>query len=388
MASNTGFIIAVVLLLTQHVWMKPTQVSKDIVQGNNFEKELEAEAQNPTYVEHADSQQDKDASVGEWGDVVDGIDVGNVIKDVLLTLRDHPEIVRKLIEDEEKSLAEKVLSSERDMVLETPEDDDELLLSDEIPTRDFQLPSPQLHQAPKRVVKKMGSYKYEKQKREQETPEETIDMTYPVEGGSDEMDLKQQNDDDSGDTVQPKDIKTGHLEEVGSAKPVFSGTDGVKRRYSSEIDNDNSDESTSSNEPSNTESSESDESNEQIWKAYKDRKQKENKGQQKGKQDNRQKLSKSEYWKQYGKDKNYRKHSKDIKNDSEEDTSKSNVWKNYIKNKEEKSKETSEDISDSNDVDSPELDTSSHNQDGRGTDKKDIDENELYQLTKQKNVVM
>lgn len=66
--------------------------------GNNFEKELEAEAQNPTYVEHADSQQDKDASVGEWGDVVDGIDVGNVIKDVLLTLRDHPEIVRKLIE--------------------------------------------------------------------------------------------------------------------------------------------------------------------------------------------------------------------------------------------------------------------------------------------------
>jgi hypothetical protein len=38
----------------------------------------------------------------------------------------------------------------------------------------------------------------EQQKREQETPEETIDMTYPVEGGSDETDLKQQND--SGDT--------------------------------------------------------------------------------------------------------------------------------------------------------------------------------------------
>ena len=75
----------------------------------------------------------------------------------------------------------------------------------------------------------------EKQKREQENPEETIDMTYPVEGGSDEMDLKQQNDDDSGDTVQSKDIKTGHLEEGGSAKQVYSGTDGVKRRYSSQI---------------------------------------------------------------------------------------------------------------------------------------------------------
>jgi hypothetical protein len=29
-------------------------------------------------------------------------------------------------------------------------------------------------------------------------------MTYPVEGGSDETDLKQQND--SGDTIQPNDI--------------------------------------------------------------------------------------------------------------------------------------------------------------------------------------
>jgi hypothetical protein len=73
----------------------------------------------------------------------------------------------------------------------------------------------------------------EQQKREQETPEETIDMTYPVEGGSDETDLKQQND--SGDTIQPKDIKTGDLEEWGSAKPVYAGTDGVKRRYSSQI---------------------------------------------------------------------------------------------------------------------------------------------------------
>jgi hypothetical protein len=41
-------------------------------------------------------------------------------------------------------------------------------------------------------------------------------MTYPVEGGSDETDLKQQND--SGDTIQPNDIKTGDLEEGGSAK--------------------------------------------------------------------------------------------------------------------------------------------------------------------------
>ena len=74
----------------------------------------------------------------------------------------------------------------------------------------------------------------------------------------------------------------------------------------------------------------------------------------------------------------YRKHSKDVKNNSEKDTSKSNVWKNYIKNKEENSKETSEDVSDSNDIDSPELENSSHNDnDGRGTDKKDIDENEV-----------
>jgi cation transport ATPase len=90
----------------------------------------------------------------------------------------------------------------------------------------------------------------------------------------------------------------------------------------------------------------------------------ENKEQHKGNQQkhyNGQKLSKSEYWKQYGKDKNYRKHSKDVKNNSEEDTSKSNVWKNYIKNKEENSIETSEDVSDSNDIDSPELENSSHN---------------------------
>jgi hypothetical protein len=144
---------------------------------------------------------------------------------------------------------------------------------------------------------------------------------------------------------------------------------------------DDSEESTSSNKPSNTENSESDESKEQIWKAYKDRKQKENKEQHKGNQqkhDNGQKLSKSEYWKQYGKDKNYRKHRKDVKNNSKKDTSKSNVWKNYIKNKEENSIETSEDVSDSNDIDSPELENSSHNDnDGRGTDKKDIDENEV-----------
>jgi hypothetical protein len=37
------------------------------------------------------------------------------------------------------------------------------------------------------------------------------------------------------DTIQPKDIKTGDLEEGGSAKPVYAGTDGVKRRYSSQI---------------------------------------------------------------------------------------------------------------------------------------------------------
>jgi hypothetical protein len=71
---------------------------KILSKGNNFEKELEAEAQSPTYEEQTDSKHDEDTSVGEWGDVVDGIDVGNVIRDVLLTLRDHPEIVRKLIE--------------------------------------------------------------------------------------------------------------------------------------------------------------------------------------------------------------------------------------------------------------------------------------------------
>lgn len=71
---------------------------KILSKGNNFEKELEAEAQSPTYEEQTDSKHDEDKSVGEWGDVVDGIDVGNVIRDVLLTLRDHPEIVRKLIE--------------------------------------------------------------------------------------------------------------------------------------------------------------------------------------------------------------------------------------------------------------------------------------------------
>lgn len=49
-------------------------------------------------MEQTDSQHGEDESVGEWGDVVDGIDVGNVIRDVLLTLRNHPEIVRKLIE--------------------------------------------------------------------------------------------------------------------------------------------------------------------------------------------------------------------------------------------------------------------------------------------------
>jgi hypothetical protein len=41
---------------------------------------------------------------------------------------------------------------ERDMALETPEDD-ELLLSDQIPPRDFQLPSPQLHQVNNYTIK-------------------------------------------------------------------------------------------------------------------------------------------------------------------------------------------------------------------------------------------
>jgi hypothetical protein len=54
--------------------------------------------QTVAMTEQTDSKHDEDKSVGEWGDVVDGIDVGNVIRDVLLTLRDHPEIVRKLIE--------------------------------------------------------------------------------------------------------------------------------------------------------------------------------------------------------------------------------------------------------------------------------------------------
>jgi hypothetical protein len=38
------------------------------------------------------------------------------------------------------------------MALETPEDD-ELLLSDQIPPRDFQLPSPQLHQVNNYTIK-------------------------------------------------------------------------------------------------------------------------------------------------------------------------------------------------------------------------------------------
>lgn len=59
----------------------------------NLEKELES--QKPTITKSSENNEDNDDE--EWGNAAKGIDVGNVIRDVLLTLRDHPEIVRKLI---------------------------------------------------------------------------------------------------------------------------------------------------------------------------------------------------------------------------------------------------------------------------------------------------
>ena len=64
-----------------------------IQKSNHLEEELEAEAKHKTLSKPKSDIKDSYQS----SDGVNGIEVGNVIRDVLLTLRDHPEIIRKLI---------------------------------------------------------------------------------------------------------------------------------------------------------------------------------------------------------------------------------------------------------------------------------------------------
>ncbi|XP_052106819.1 uncharacterized protein LOC127739238 [Mytilus californianus] len=369
MASYGEVVIAVVLILSHQVLMKPTEVEKENKEVINLEKELES--QKPTITKSSDNSEDKDD--GEWGNAAKGIDVGNVIRDVLLTLRDHPEIVRKLIAGEERNLAEQVLSSEHD----TGSNKDDIVLPVDLPPRDFQLPPPQLQQAPKKVVKKMGSYN-EINKRQKEKPEETIDMTFPVEGGSFEAgDIINQ---DSNEMKLIKDIDdTEQLKEGGSNQITYPD---LKRNEDSSKSEEasKSDESNASEELSKAE----------YWKTYKNYGNQRHKPRQhksrhwmdhkdkNGDENSHEILSKAEFWK------NHRANNEKQKNDK----SKGDFWKNYGKQK-----DSGSNSEDKDNVDSPELgDTDSS--DGSSKDKtassrssesKASDENELdlYKLTKE-----
>ncbi|XP_076100467.1 uncharacterized protein LOC143069625 [Mytilus galloprovincialis] len=367
MASHGEVVIAVVLILSHQVLMKPTEVEKENKAVTNLEKELES--QKPKITKSSENSEDNDDE--EWGNAAKGIDVGNVIRDVLLTLRDHPEIVRKLIADEERSLAKQVLSSEHDTVLS---DKDDIVLP-----RDFQLPPPQLQQAPKRVVKKMGSYN-EMNKRQKENPEETIDMTFPVEGGSFEADHNINQDSDEMKLI--KDIDdTEQLKEGGSNQITYSD---LKRSHDSskEDEDSKSDESHASEELSKAE----------YWKTYKNN----------GNQRHKPRQHKSRNWKEHkemNSDESSDKISKEAEvwkkhkanNEKQEtDQSKGEFWKNYGKHKD--SGSNSESSEDKDNVDSPELsDTDSNDRSSKGksgsrsSDSIDSDENEneLYKLTKE-----
>ncbi|XP_063418723.1 uncharacterized protein LOC134701501 [Mytilus trossulus] len=377
MASHGEVVIAVVLILSHQVLMKPTEVEKENKAVTNLEKELES--QKPTITKSSENSEDNDD--GEWGNAAKGIDVGNVIRDVLLTLRDHPEIVRKLIADEERNLAEQVLSSEHDTVLS---DKDDIVLP-----RDFQLPPPQLQQAPKRVVKKMGSYNgkiiisltSQMNKRQKENPEETIDMTFPVEGGSFEADDNINQDSDEMKLI--KDIDdTEQLKEGGSNQITYSD---LKRSHDSskEEEDSKSDESNASEELTKAE----------YWKIYKNN----------GNQRHKPKQYTSRHWKEHkeinsdekshenSKEADFWKNHKANNEKQKDDPSKGKFWKKYGKQKD--SGSNSESLEDKDNVDGPELgdtdsnDRSSKDKSGssRSSDSKASDENEdeLYKLTKE-----
>lgn len=334
--------------------MKPTGVNKDSAKDKKFEEELEAEAKKPAAGKNTYVSREYDTPVGQWGDSVNGIDVGNVIRDVLLTLRDHPEIVRKLIADEERNLAEKILSSERkDAATST---DDLVKPVIKIPPRQFQLPSSQLELAPKRVVKKMGSFKDDMMKRQKETPEETIDMTRPFEGGSDEVPGVKLLKDESNKEKQPQ-RNTEKLVEGGSDQPVNAGITGIKRTQDDEIDDKHAIKQILNQESQQLPSTA------QYWKAYKERKYKLNKDRKLGKN--------------YGKQ-NSVKHRRKYQDENGME------GLNQGPRKQEASQDNREHGSD--EVDSPELDNSGRtsSEETRMDDKNEMD---LNLLTKQKNKV-
>ncbi|KAJ8308967.1 hypothetical protein KUTeg_013841 [Tegillarca granosa] len=85
------------------------------------------------------------------GQAMDDLTAEDIIRDVLITIRDNPIIMKELLEDKEKEL---------DKALESRAESDESMFDDE-DDQTFQQPPPQLAQMPKTVQKK-GDYNWRK----------------------------------------------------------------------------------------------------------------------------------------------------------------------------------------------------------------------------------
>ncbi|KAK3600904.1 hypothetical protein CHS0354_013281 [Potamilus streckersoni] len=160
--------------LTVPVERKPV-VNRLVQEKDNLEDELRLQSVDtelPTEVDSAftKSKEDKlseqlegasDAKLG-MDDIYD-LTVGDVIRDVLFTLREHPEIVKELIESERRKLMEKMESGTTDAKTESEQEFESgqvssprgmALPQDASPA--FELSPEQLMSIPKKVEKKSG----------------------------------------------------------------------------------------------------------------------------------------------------------------------------------------------------------------------------------------
>ncbi|XP_052273641.1 uncharacterized protein LOC127873718 isoform X2 [Dreissena polymorpha] len=137
---------AALCLQFAYVLSAPTQAPSTELESNNVEQELvnhfRSAADDTANNGHpAGDSKSSDESMDEdsWYDIT----VGDVIFDVLLTLRQHPEIVKELIASEKEKIAEQIdtYNNFRDKVVNPSE---------------FEETAEQLNTAPKRVEKKAG----------------------------------------------------------------------------------------------------------------------------------------------------------------------------------------------------------------------------------------
>lgn len=315
MESLAMLCVFAVTLLFHQVSTKPAGTKIDEV--NNLEKELKL--QKPIQAQTFHTKDSEDST--DWGDRINGINVGNVIRDVLITLRDHPEIVQKLIVDEERSLAEKVLSSEGTNV---PMEN----------INSFQQPSSQLLKSPKKVEKKNYN---NASKRQKETPEETIDMTGLVEGGWHES-LESDDTNPSNKETNPSIENPDKLREGGTQHNLgLKRSNGISDESESDSSSESKDEKMHSNENSSAENEKSmqkgaywknygkqKEKSSRTWRMHKE-KAKENRKSDSSENSNSEEENeeKHKFWQNY---KNDLKESKDV-------VSKAQYWRNYGREK-------------------------------------------------------